>query len=80
MSWAWKLALRDVIAALKGKGVVVTSAQVSTLRSKLSSNGHGTSRALAFRPSPRRMSRSNTCWLPRHWRNAWAESKMHGSA
>ena len=38
---------RDVIAALKGKGVVVTSAQVSTLRSKLSSNGHGTSRISA---------------------------------
>ncbi len=30
---------RDIIAALKAKGVVVTSAQVSTLRSKMSVNG-----------------------------------------
>jgi hypothetical protein len=30
---------RDVIAALKKRGVKVTSAQVSTLRRKLSSNG-----------------------------------------
>lgn len=30
---------RDVIAALKAQGIVVTSAQVSTLRRKLSSNG-----------------------------------------
>jgi len=30
---------RDVIAALKARGIVVTSAQVSTLRSKLSKNG-----------------------------------------
>lgn len=32
---------RDIIAALKGKGIVVTSAQVSTLRNKLGSNGVG---------------------------------------
>jgi uncharacterized protein YneF (UPF0154 family) len=30
---------RDIIAALKSRGIVVTSAQVSTLRSKLSKNG-----------------------------------------
>jgi uncharacterized protein YneF (UPF0154 family) len=32
---------RDIIAALKARGVVVTSAQVSTLRSKLSKDGSG---------------------------------------
>jgi len=37
---------RDVIAALKASGVTVTSAQVSTLRSKLTTNGHSTGKVV----------------------------------